>query len=296
MYNEVDNVRPLCRAIRAALDGEALTYELLLVDDGSGDDTPLRLTEEQRSDPRVRALTLRRNAGQTLAMAAGFAHARGRVIVSMDGDLQNDPRDIPLLLSRIDEGCDVVCGWRKDRKDAFLSRTLPSRIANRMIAWLTGVPIHDNGCSLKAYRASIIKNVALYGEMHRFIPAMSTLKGARIAEIVVNHHARRFGQSKYGLGRVWRVALDMLLIKMIIGFASRPAVGFGIMGLPFLLLGAATLVISISLFLGEYANGWIVGATTAPTPALSIARRETRLPISIRFINSSPMAAPFVCR
>jgi glycosyltransferase involved in cell wall biosynthesis len=177
-------------------------------------------------------------------MAAGFDHARGDVIVSMDGDLQNDPADIPLLLSKLNEGFDVVCGWRKNRQDKFWTRRVPSVIANWIIGLVTGVKIHDNGCSLKAYRASIIKKVHLYGELHRFIPALTTQVDARIAEIVVNHHPRRLGKSKYGISRVWRVLLDIITVKMITGFAARPMLWFGFMSVPFILLAFATIVTS----------------------------------------------------
>jgi glycosyltransferase involved in cell wall biosynthesis len=165
-------------------------------------------------------------------MVAGFRAARGDIIISMDGDLQNDPADIPRLLAKIDEGYDVVCGWRINRQDKLLSRKIPSKIANWLIARITGVKIHDNGCSLKAYRTKVIKRVALYSELHRFIPAMSTLAGARIAEIAVAHHARQFGKSKYGISRAWRVFLDLFVIKMLTGFSARPALWFGTLSLP----------------------------------------------------------------
>jgi glycosyltransferase involved in cell wall biosynthesis len=170
-------------------------------------------------------------------MVAGFRAARGKIVVSMDGDLQNDPRDIPMFLDKLKEGYDVVCGWRKNRKDKFISRKLPSKIANWLIGKITGVPIHDNGCSLKAYKSEVIKRVPLYAEMHRFIPAMSTLTGARIAEIVVRHHARQFGKSKYGISRAWRVFLDLFLIKMLVGFSAKPALWFSSLSLPAILLG-----------------------------------------------------------
>lgn len=194
-------------------------------------------------------------------MAAGFEHALGKVIISMDGDLQNDPTDIPIFLNKLDEGYDIVCGWRKDRKDKFLSRRLPSVIANWIIGLMTGVRIHDNGCSLKAYRASVIKNVALYGDMHRFIPAMSTLAGARITEIVVHHHPRRFGKSKYGIGRVWRVILDIITVKMVTGFASRPGLWFGTLSFPCMILGLSTLLFAGSRYLGRMTDPWMVVST-----------------------------------
>ena len=225
VYNEEENVRPLFEKIQAVCETIGDTYEVLFVDDGSSDATFAVLSELSKRVPQVVVIRFKENAGQTAAMAAGFEFARGERIVSMDGDLQNDPVDVPKLLEKLDEGYDLVCGWRKERQDKFLTRRVPSIVANWIIGKVTGVPIHDNGCSLKAYRASVIKQVPLYGEMHRFIPAMSTVAGARIAEIVVTHHPRRFGQSKYGLGRVWRVALDIIAFKLIIFvFALRPEI------------------------------------------------------------------------
>lgn len=225
VYNEEENVRPLFEKIQAVCETIGDTYEVLFVDDGSSDATFAVLSELSKRVPQVVVIRFKENAGQTAAMAAGFEFARGERIVSMDGDLQNDPIDVPKLLEKLDEGYDLVCGWRKERQDKFLTRRVPSIVANWIIGKVTGVPIHDNGCSLKAYRASVIKQVPLYGEMHRFIPAMSTVAGARIAEIVVTHHPRRFGQSKYGLGRVWRVALDIIAFKFIIFvFTPRPEI------------------------------------------------------------------------
>lgn len=246
LFNEEENVAPLCAALDRELAGWPRRWEALLVDDGSRDRTLERLVDEARRDPRLRVLSLRRNAGQTLALAAGFCRARGQIVVSMDGDLQNDPQDIPRLVERIEAGADVVCGWRRDRQDAWLSRKLPSRIANRCIAWLTGVPVHDNGCTLKAFRAEVIRTLNLYAEMHRFLPALSSMTGARIEELVVRHHARRFGTSKYGIGRTLRVVGDMLATKMITRFAHRPGMGFGLLALPWcalaLVAGAAWAV------------------------------------------------------
>ena len=204
VYNEEDNVRPLFEKIQRVCQAIGDAYEVLFVDDGSKDKTFAVLSELSKQEPQLVVIRFQKNAGQTAAMAAGFEFAQGQRIVSMDGDLQNDPADIPKLLEKLDEGYDLVCGWRKERQDKFLTRRVPSIIANWIIGKVTGVPIHDNGCSLKAYRASVIKQVPLYGEMHRFIPAMSTIVGARITEIVVSHHPRRFGKSKYGLGRIWR--------------------------------------------------------------------------------------------
>ena len=216
VYNEEENVRLLFEKIQAVCETIPGTYEVLFVDDGSRDSTFAVLSELSKRFPQLAVIRFQKNAGQTAAMAAGFAFARGQRIVSMDGDLQNDPADIPKLLKKLDEGYDLVCGWRKERQDKFWTRRLPSIVANWIIGRVTGVPIHDNGCSLKAYRASVIKQVPLYGEMHRFIPAISTVAGGRTAEVVVTHHPRRFGKSKYGLGRVWRVALDIVAFKFII--------------------------------------------------------------------------------
>jgi glycosyltransferase involved in cell wall biosynthesis len=243
LYNEEENVGPLCAAIREALAGWDRAYEVVLVDDGSTDRTRERLREAHAADGRVRVLLMRRNGGQTAAMSLGFAASAGRIIVSMDGDLQNDPRDIPLLVARMESGFDVVCGWRRDRQDKLVSRKLPSRVANRMIAWITGVPVHDNGCSLKAYRADVIRTLRLYSDMHRFLPALASMTGARIDEVVVRHHARARGQSKYGISRTFKVLADMITIKMVTQFASRPGLWFGLLSLPWLLLGGATLVV-----------------------------------------------------
>ena len=216
VYNEEENVRLLFEKIQAVCETIGDSYEVLFVDDGSRDRTFAVLSELSKQKPELAVIRFQKNAGQTAAMAAGFEFAQGQRIISMDGDLQNDPADIPKLLAKLEEGYDLVCGWRKERQDKFLTRRVPSIVANWIIGKVTGVPIHDNGCSLKAYRASIIKQVPLYGEMHRFIPAMSTVAGARIAEIVVTHHPRRFGKSKYGLGRIWRVMLDIIAFKLII--------------------------------------------------------------------------------
>jgi len=232
VFNEEESVRPLYRKIRDACEPLRFPFEIVFVDDGSTDTTPDVLATIHAGDPTVKVVRFRKNYGQTPAMVAGFRAARGEIIISMDGDLQNDPADIPRLLAKIDAGYDVICGWRKNRQDKLVSRKIPSKIANWLIARITGVKIHDNGCSLKAYRAEVIKRVALYSELHRFIPAMSTLAGARVAEIVVAHHARQFGKSKYGISRAWRVFLDLFVIKMLTGFAARPALWFGTLSLP----------------------------------------------------------------
>lgn len=246
LFNEEESVDALYEEVTAAAEGLGVEYELLLVDDGSRDRTRLKLREICARDPRVKALFFRRNYGQTAALQAGFDHARGRVVITLDGDLQNDPRDFGLLLRHIDEGHDVVCGWRKDRKDKMVSRRLPSMAANWLIGALTRTRIHDNGCTLKAYRADVVKRARLYAEMHRFMAPMMSLSGSRIKEVVVNHRARQFGQSKYGISRIWKVFLDLLTVKMLLGFTMRPAVWFGIMSLPF--LAGTMLAFAISVY------------------------------------------------
>jgi len=235
VYNEQDNIVPLYSAIVQALEPLSLSFEVILVDDGSTDATLAHAIELARSDSRLHIVKFRRNYGQTAAMAAGVEHASGEVLITMDGDLQNDPADIERFVAKIDEGFDIVVGWRRDRQDNFLSRRVPSRIANWIIAKVTGVPIKDNGCSLKAYRASVIKAIPLYSEMHRFIPAVASMAGPRLAEIEVRHHARRFGTSKYGLSRIYKVLLDLLVIKTVISFTSRPLLWFTLLALPTLL-------------------------------------------------------------
>lgn len=227
LYNEEESIGPMHEAIRAAVQDLPGNVEIVFVDDGSRDRTFALAAALPRYSGNVhlRLVKFRRNFGQTAAMAAGIEFARGRILITMDGDLQNDPADIPLFLAKIDEGYDLVVGWRHDRQDHW-SRVIPSKIANWLIGKATGVPIKDNGCSLKAYRAELIKEIPLYAEMHRFIPAMSSLAGARIAEIKVRHHARRFGQSKYGFSRIYKVFLDLLAISTILGFHRQPILAF----------------------------------------------------------------------
>lgn len=226
LFNEEENVRPLLAAIAEALEPIKRPYEVVLVDDGSTDGSRELAKLAALSRPGVRLVALRRNYGQTAAMAAGVRHARGRIIVTMDGDLQNDPADIPRLLALVDGGYDIVVGWRRRRQDT-LPRVIVSRIANRIISSLMGLQIHDTGCSLKAYRAELIQNLPLYGEMHRFIPALSGLAGARLAEIEVAHHPRRFGVSKYGYSRIMKVILDIATIRVLLSFARRPLLWHG---------------------------------------------------------------------
>ena len=250
-YNEADSIRPLYAAVVDALGPTGDSFEMVFVDDGSRDNTVALATEIARSDPRVRVVQFRRNAGQTAAMAAGMQVARGEIIVTMDGDLQNDPRDVPLFLEKIAAGYDLVVGWRANRQDKLVSRKIPSRIANWLIAKVTGVSIRDNGCSLKAYRAALIKQIPLYSEMHRFIPAMASLAGPRIAEIRVRHHARKFGESKYGLSRVYKVLLDLMVIKTLAAFSARPMLWFSLLALPMTLIGGAILAYALATALAR---------------------------------------------
>ncbi len=256
LYNEQDSVQPLYEAIVQAVDPLQIDYEILFVDDGSVDNTIPEAEKLAAQDKRLRIVKFRRNYGQTPAMAAGIDNARGKVLVTMDGDLQNDPVDIPRLLEKLDEGYDIVVGWRHKRQDKLITRKIPSVIANWLIGKITGVPIKDNGCSLKAYKAEVIKNIPLYSEMHRFIPAMTSIAGTRIAEIRVKHHARQFGESKYGLSRIYKVLVDLLTIKTLLSFFSRPlvifAIGSGIfftIGLVILLAGVLPLSNTPSLVL-----------------------------------------------
>lgn len=237
IYNEVESLTHLIEAIATTMQHHRIPYELICVDDGSTDGSVelLKRLVQDRSD--LRAVVLRRNYGQTAAMAAGFFHAKGRAIVTLDGDLQNDPADIPRLLAKLEDGYDLVSGWRKDRQDAAVTRLLPSRIANWLIGRVTGVKLHDYGCSLKAYRSELVADMNLYGELHRFLPALAYIEGARIAELPVLHHARRFGKSKYGLGRTIRVLMDLLTIFAIKKFLTRPMHGFGVVGLGSIALG-----------------------------------------------------------
>ena len=244
VYNEEDNVGVLHGELVAALEPAGINWEVIYVDDGSRDTTFARLAALRAADPRIRAVRFRKNFGQTAAMQAGFDLALGGIVVTMDGDLQNDPKDIPRFVREIEAGHDVVVGWRKDRQDRLVSRKIPSWCANWLIAKVTGIPIHDNGCSLKAYRREVLQRTSLYGEMHRFIPAMMSLAGARVREIVVNHRARRFGVSKYGISRTLRVASDLLVVKMLPSFTNRPALWFATSSLPFLALSAIFLVLS----------------------------------------------------
>jgi glycosyltransferase involved in cell wall biosynthesis len=271
LYNEEESIRALVTAVQEEL-AERWEWELVLVDDGSWDRTADLAEEICRADPRVQLIRLARNYGQTPAMQAGFDHARGNVVVSMDGDLQNDPRDIPALVAKLQEGYDLVAGYRVRRQDQLFTRRVPSWFANRLIRSITGVSIRDNGCSLKAYRRDLLERIHLYSDMHRFIPAVAAATaGARITEMPVRHHARRFGTSKYGLSRVGKVVMDLLVIKMIRTFRERPLVMFALGAMLVALVGAGfgismiismpVLLFAFDLELGSISSLVIPGAT-----------------------------------
>jgi len=241
VFDEEPSLTPLHAQIAAALNGMRVAWEVIYVDDRSSDGSLRVMRELKKHDPHVRVVQFRARSGQTAALAAGFDHARGSVVVTLDGDLQNDPADIPRLVEELWRGYDIVAGWRKTRNDGFVLRRLPSRIANRLIAWVTDVKIHDTGCTLKAFRRELIERLPIYAEQHRFLPAMSKRSGARVTEIVVNHRPRQFGRSKYGLGRATRVLLDLLSIKMLASFSQRPLQYFALLTLPFAILLIAFL-------------------------------------------------------
>ena len=242
MRNEGPNVQDFFSEVMSTLEAFGRPFEVLVIDDGSTDDTFVQLAELQKRDARLRVIRFRRNFGQTAAFAAGFAHARGRYIVTSDGDRQNDPRDIPGMVQMLEQqDLDVVCGWRKDRKDAFVNRRLPSMMANAIISFTTGVKLHDYGCSLKVFRAEVVKSMNLYGEMHRFLPAIAAEFGVDIGEKVVNHRARTAGKSNYGITRTFRVVLDLMTVKFLSSYKTRPLQMFGGVGL---LMGATGFVIS----------------------------------------------------
>lgn len=245
VYNEEQSVPDLYRELQVILDREPWEGEIVMVDDGSTDQSAGVIARLAERDPRIRLVRFARNFGQTAAILAGIDHATGEVLIPMDADLQNDPEDIPRLLSKVGEGYDVVSGWRKDRQDRFWSRRVPSILANKLISWWTGVTLHDYGCTLKAYRATVLKGEQLYGEMHRFIPIYAVWRGGRITELVVNHRARQFGSSKYGIGRTFKVLLDLLTVKFLSGYSTKPAYLFGGMGIALLGLGGALAAASV---------------------------------------------------
>ena len=253
VHDEVESLPLLLEAIASTLIKSELSYEIICVDDGSTDGSALFLKEEAQIRGDLKAVILRRNYGQTAAMAAGFNYALGKAIVTLDADLQNDPKDIPMLLAKLESGYDLVSGWRQNRQDGSLKRLLPSKIANWLIRHTTGVNIHDYGCSLKVYRAELVADMNLYGELHRFIPALAYIEGARITEMPVRHHARRFGRSKYGLWRTFRVLMDLLTILFMKRFLTRPMHVFGLLGLISMVSGTAIGIYLtwVKLALGE---------------------------------------------
>ncbi len=265
IYNEQDNIALLYERTRNALDATGKSWELILTNDGSRDDSAQRLDDIAAQDSRVRVIHLSRNFGQTAALMAGLDHAMGEIIIPMDGDLQNDPADIQRLLGKLDEGYDVVSGWRKDRKDAAIKRNLPSRIANDLISFVSGVHLHDYGCSLKAYRRDVLEGVRLYGEMHRFVPIYAAWNGAKVSEIEVTHHPRIHGESNYGLERVFKVMLDLLVVKFLFKYANKPIYIFG--GFGFVSILSAGLV---TLWAGWLKLFEEVSLIQTPLPTLGV--------------------------
>jgi glycosyltransferase involved in cell wall biosynthesis len=266
VYNEAGSIGRLLTELESVLDGVPQTSEIIVIDDGSADETLQALDQHRRSSHRLRILALRRNFGQTAAMAAGFHRAEGEVLVTMDGDGQNDPSDIPGLLADLDLGFDIVSGWRKNRRDSFVSRTLPSRAANRILAEVTGVHLHDFGCTLKAYRFSFISRVHLYSDMHRFIPGLGAAVGARVGERVVQHHPRREGVSKYGIGRTFKLLTDMVVLQLLVRFSSLPLHYFGLMSIV-TLFGAVGLVF---LAFVDTTSMRLVNYSTVIMPAVAV--------------------------
>jgi glycosyltransferase involved in cell wall biosynthesis len=265
VFNEEPNLRPLHAKLAAALAALGRTSEIVYVDDGSTDLSLSVLREIARSDDSVRVVSLRRNYGQTAAMAAGIDAASGRVLIPMDADLQNDPADIARLLAKVDEGYDVVSGWRQNRQDNLITRKIPSLIANRLISWIGGVPLHDYGCSLKAYSRESLEDVRLYGEMHRFIPIYASWAGARVAEIPVRHHARTMGKSKYGLSRTLKVVFDLMTIKFMASYQTKPIYVFGTFGM---LCFAASLIAGLWAAILKFAKG--VSFILTPLPIITV--------------------------
>lgn len=263
VYNEEESLNKLYEKVVASLDSLGKSWELILIDDGSTDKSWSIIESIANSDKRVRALSFVKNFGQTAALAAGIDEASGSVFIPMDADLQNDPEDIQRLLDKLDEGFDVVSGWRKDRKDAFLTRLLPSWMANALISWISGVKLHDYGCSLKAYRSHVLKDVRLYGEMHRFVPIYASWVGAKVTEIPVRHHARELGESKYGISRTFKVVLDLLTVKFLSSYATKPIYVFGTCGF---LSCACSILIFIWMVILKY--GYNTSFIETPLPVL----------------------------
>jgi len=274
VLNEEENLRPMHAKVAEALDSLGKSAEVIYVDDGSTDNSLGILKELAKNDERIRVISLRRNYGQTAAMSAGIDASKGKILIPMDADLQNDPADIGRLLEKLDEGYDVVSGWRKDRQDKFITRRIPSVIANRIISWIGGVPLHDYGCSLKAYRRDILQDVRLYGEMHRFIPIYASWAGAKVAEIPVDHHPRTMGESKYGLSRTIKVIFDLITIKFLASYQTKPLYVFGTFGM---------IAFCVSLIAGIWAVSLKLTATAdfveTPLPVLAVVM----LAISVQF-------------
>jgi len=254
ILNEQDNIDELYRAITSALDKGDPDYEIIMVDDGSTDGSFRALQRIAAQDERLKVIRLRRNFGQTAAMSAGFDAAAGAVIIPMDGDLQNDPADIPRLMEKLQEGYDVVSGWRRDRRDTFVTRKIPSMLANALISSLTGVHLHDYGCTLKAYRREVLDGINLYGEMHRFVPALASQIGARVTELPVNHHPRLHGTSKYGISRTLRVILDLMTVKFLMAYSTKPIQLFGKWGVYTLLAGFGSGAVTIYMKIFEHTS------------------------------------------
>lgn len=240
VFNEAENVGPLYGEIAAAVGGRGEDYEIIFVEDGSSDGSLAELKKIHDRDPRVKIIQFRKNFGQSAAISAGFEFSRGEVVVAMDADLQNDPADIPLLVDKMAEGFDIVNGWRKNRRDKWLTRRVPSFFGNRLISLITGVKLHDYGCTMRGFRSDVVKSLKLYGEMHRYIPAIASRMGIRSAEVIVNHRSRRFGKSKYGLSRTFRVILDLISLKFLLAYSHRPLQIFGGAGLLLFLAGLAS--------------------------------------------------------
>jgi len=273
VLDEEENLVPMHEKIAAALDELGRSAEVIFVDDGSTDRSLAILKEIAAKDDRVRVISLRRNYGQTAAMAAGIDAAKGEILIPMDADLQNDPADIKRLLDKLDEGFDVVSGWRKNRQDKLISRKIPSKVANRIISWIGGVPLHDYGCSLKAYRREVIQDVRLYGEMHRFIPIYASWAGARVTEIPVDHHARTMGKSKYGISRTIKVVFDLMTIKFMASYQTKPIYVFGTFG---------TLAFLLAMIAGIWAIALKIEGTSfilTPLPVIAVVM----LAISVQF-------------
>ena len=260
VFNEQDNLPLLFEALYETMNSMNKTWEVILVDDGSRDKSLSILQEYAEKDPEhIRVVSFRRNFGQTAAIAAGLDYSQGEIIVLLDADMQNDPADIPMMLEKLSEGYDLVSGWRKQRKDNAVTRNFPSMMANKFISWVTGVELHDYGCTLKAYRREVLEGFRLYGEMHRFIPVYAASVGAKITEVIVNHHPRRFGKTKYGLERTAKVVLDLFTVKFLVGFASKPIYLFGGAGL--VLIVISTLLMAYLFFRRMF---FLVGVTGSP--------------------------------